>query len=536
LSAARDRAVEGFVVSENSAEQPPLRKIGFVVGIVLFVAVLLMPAPQGMSPEAKRAAAVALLMSAWWITEAIEMALTSLLPLILFPVLGILPSDRVAPYYTDQIIFLFLGGFIVALAIQKWNLHRRIALHTICRVGLQPTRIVLGVMIATAFLSMWMSNTACTMMMFPIGTAVVLQLATKPDGSLDRSITQHFGSVLMLSIAYASSVGGIGTLIGTPTNLVFTGAARRLFPEAPEIAFLQWMAVGIPLVIVFLPLCWFYLCRYSSSVPIRDVRFPGSATVIEDELRKMGRITREEKRVLAVWVLMAFLWIFRSPLNLGAFTVPGWSQLFGKPAFLHDATVAMAMAVLLCLIPVGGAGAEDASGKSSHFLMDWPSIRHGVPWGILFLFGGGFALAGGMEQTGLSTWLGGWLHQLQGIPPVAIILVTCLGVTMLSEIASNTATAIMVMPVLAATGIQIGVHPYLLMISATIAASYGFMLPVATPPNAIVYSSGWISSPHMARTGLALDLMGVVMVTLLVYLVAVPVFGIALGQLPVWAK
>ncbi len=511
-------------------------KIGLIVGLAVFLGLLLAPAPTGLSAEGKRAAAVALLMAIWWMTEAVEIAITSLLPVVLFPVLGILPSEKVAPYYTDQIIFLFLGGFIVALAIQKWNLHRRIALHTIRRVGVQPTRLVLGFMISTAFLSMWMSNTACAMMMFPIGTAVVLQVASKPGEEPDRRVTDNFGSVLMLAIAYAASLGGIGTLIGTPTNLVFTGAARRLFPEAPEVGFLQWMAVGVPLVVVFLPLTWFYLCRYSSAVPLSHLRFSGSEHVIEDELRKMGRITRQEKYVLGVWVVMALLWIFRSPINLSAFTVPGWSQLFGKPAYLHDATVAMAMAILLCLIRVRGAAEPGDSAARAEFLMDWHTIRHGVPWGVLFLFGGGFALAGGLEQTGVSTWLGGLLGKMAGIPPVLIILLTCLSVTMLSEVASNTATAIMVMPILAATALQIGVHPYLLMISATIAASYGFMLPVATPPNAIVFSSGWIRAPQMARVGFVLDLLGIVMVTLTVYLVAIPVFGIVLGQLPVWAK
>jgi len=495
-----------------------------------------MPAPAGMSPEAKRAAAVVLLMSVWWITEVIEIALTSLLPLVLFPLLGILPSEKVAPYYTDQIIFLFLGGFIVALAIQRWNLHRRIALHTIRRMGLQPQRIILGVMIATAFLSMWMSNTACTMMMFPIGMALVVQLASRPGEPPDRTVTDNFGSVVMLAIAYAASVGGIGTLIGTPTNLVFVGAARRLFPEAPEIGFLQWMAVGMPLAVAFLPLLWLYLCRFGSAVPVRRIVFPGSETVIEDELRNMGRITREEKQVLAVWILMAGLWIFRSPIVLGPIRIHGWSELFGKPAFLHDATVAMAMAILLCMIPVKHPRPVENSDKPATHLMDWHTIRYGVPWGILFLFGGGYALAGGMEQTGLGTWLGGLLGKLAGIPPLLIILLTCLSVTMLSEVASNTATAFMAMPILAATAVEIGIHPYVLMISATIAASYGFMLPVATPPNAIVYSSGWITAPQMARAGLALDLLGVIMVTILIYTIAIPVFGITFGQLPPWAK
>jgi len=497
---------------------------------------LLMPLPAGMSPEAKRAAAVALLMSVWWITEAMEIAITSLLPLVLFPVLGVLGTDKVAPYYTDPIIFLFLGGFIVALAIQRWNLHRRIALHTIQRMGMKPSRIILGVMIATGFLSMWMSNSACTMMMFPIGMALVLQLARKPDGDTDHTVRENFGSVLMLSIAYAASIGGIGTLIGTPTNLVFTGAAKRLFPEAPEIGFLQWMEVGIPLVIVFMPLTWYYLCRFSSAVPMRDIKFPGGEHVIEDELEKIGRFSREEKHVAAVWALMALLWIFRSPITMGPLKIHGWSELFGKPAFLHDATVAIAMALLLCLIPARNAPPEEKSGRPAGYLMDWHTVRYGVPWGILFLFGGGYALAGGLEQTGLSTWMGGLLGKFGGISPVWIILVTCFSVTLISEIASNTATALMAMPILAATAVQIGLHPYLLMVSATIAASYGFMLPVATPPNAIVYSSGWIKSSQMARVGLALDLMGVIAVTILIYTLAIPVFGITLGALPPWAK
>ncbi|MSO19838.1 MAG: SLC13/DASS family transporter [Acidobacteria bacterium] len=494
---------------------------------MLFAGALIYPAPEGMSLEAKRTAAVVLLMAVWWITEAVEMAITSLLPLVLFPVLGILPSEKVAPYYTDHVIFLYFGGFVVALAIQKWNLHRRIALHTIRMVGTEPTKLVLGFMIATAFLSMWMSNTACAMMMFPIGIAVVLQLAGEEGQPPDRRILDNFGSVLMLSIAYASSLGGIGTLIGTPTNLVFAGAATKLVPGGPEIQFLKWMAIGVPVVIIFLPICWFYLCRYSSPVPLSQIKFRSGQHVIEDELRKMGRITREEMLLLVVWAFMALLWIFRSPLNLGSFTIPGWSQLFAKRAFLHDATVAMAAGILLCLIPSSKMKGGENGGKPERvYLIDWDTIRKGVPWGVLFLFGGGFALAAGMEATGLSAWLGTIFGKLAGIPPFLIVLIVCLGVTFLSEIASNTATAVMAMPILAATAGQVGLHPYLIMIAGTIAASYGFMLPVATPPNAIVYSSGWIPAPQMAKTGLALDLMGVLLVAAMVYLLVGPVFGI----------
>jgi sodium-dependent dicarboxylate transporter 2/3/5 len=232
--------------------------------------------------------------------------------------------------------------------------------------------------------------------------------------------------------------------------------------------------------------------------------------------------------VLWIWVFMALLWIFRVPLKLGAFTIPGWSQLFAKSAFLHDATVAMAAGILLCLIPsTKFRPAEKGRPAEREFLIDWNTIARGVPWGVLFLFGGGFALAAGMESSGLSTWLGGIFGKLAGIPPFLIVLTTCIGVTLLSEIASNTATAVMAMPILAATASQVGLHPYLIMIAGTVAASYGFMLPVATPPNAIVFSSGWISSPQMAKTGVVLDLMGVLLVSVMVYLLVGPVFGIS---------
>jgi sodium-dependent dicarboxylate transporter 2/3/5 len=517
----------GDQLIDEQAPPSSIRKIGLILGPLLFLGSLILPAPEGLSPEGMRTAGVVLLMSVWWITEAVEMAITSLLPLVLFPALGILASDKTAPYYTDHVIFLYFGGFVVALAIQKWNLHRRIALHTIKLVGTRPTRLLLGFMIASAFLSMWMSNTACAMMMFPIGMAVAQQLAGEAGQLPDRRILDNFGSVLMLGIAYAASVGGIGTLIGTPTNLIFSGAAPKLVPGGPEIQFLKWMAIGIPVVVIFLPICWFYLSRFSSAVPLTKIKFRSGEHVIEDELAKMGPISPEEKRVLWIWVFMALLWIFRVPLKLGAVTIPGWSQLFAKSAFLHDATVAMAAGILLCLIPSSKYKAAEA-GKppEREYLIDWATISKGVPWGVLFLFGGGFALAAGMESSGLSTWLGSIFGKLAGIPPFLIVLITCFGVTMLSEIASNTATAVMAMPILAATASQVGLHPYLIMIAGTVAASYGFMLPVATPPNAIVFSSGWISSPQMARTGLVLDLIGVLLVSVMVYLLVGPVFGI----------
>lgn len=517
--------------AESTASLRP--KIGFFLGLLLFGAMLLSPTPEGMKPEAQRVAAVALLMATWWISEATSIAVTSLLPLALFPLLEILPADRVAPYYTDEVIFLFFGGFIVALAIQKWNLHRRIALHTIRRVGAKPTRLVLGFMLATAFLSMWMSNTACAMMMFPIGMAVVVQLAQSGDGeaAIDPKVTAGFGSVLMLSIAYASSLGGVATLIGSPTNIVFAGAVRRLFPQAPEVGFLQWMAVGLPIVLIYLPITWFYLCRYSGQEPLHTVRYQHSDSVIEDELRKMGRMTFPEKQVLVIWAVLALLWIFRSPIDLGGMKIPGWSQLFPKPAFFRDSTVAMAMGIVLCLMPTRtGEGS-----KVRERLMDWETIRQGVPWGVLFLFGGGFAMAAGVEQTGLGNWIGGLLAGLSSVSPLVMMAMVTLVMAAITEVTSNTATAVMGMPILAATAVKLGIHPFFLMIPGTVASSLAFMLPVSTPPNAIVFGSGWITIPQMARAGIVLDILGVIVVTFVVYALGGAVFGIHATQMPSWA-
>jgi solute carrier family 13 (sodium-dependent dicarboxylate transporter), member 2/3/5 len=514
---------------EASPVRSPRQRIGLVLGIALFALILVAPTPSGMNPEGQRVAAVAVLMATWWISEAIAIALTSLLPLALFPVLGIMASERVAPYYTDHTIFLYFGGFVVALTIQKWNLHKRIALHTIALVGTDPARLMLGFMIATAFLSMWMSNTACAMMMYPIGMAVVLQLAGQ--GAPNELVTRNFGSVLMLAIAYASSIGGIGTLIGTPPNLVFAGAVRNLFPEAPEIGFLQWMTLGVPVVLVYIPLTWVYLCRFGARVPLREIRFSGGQTVIADEIRKLGAIGWQEKYILGVWTAMALLWVFRADIRLGSLTIPGWSGLFGRPAFIQDATVAMAMALLLCLTP---SRARDE--KAGRHMIDWESIRQGVPWGVLFLFGGGFALAAGFEQTGLSGWIGGALSRMEGLSPVTMIVLTSIVLMVLTEVTSNTASAVMAMPVLAAAAVQMHIHPFLLMIPGTIAVSCAFMLPVSTPPNAIVFGSGWITVPQMARAGVWLDILGIFVVTAAVWLLGTAIFDITPTQLPVWAQ
>ena len=522
-------------MAEDTPDRSLRHKIGLVLGLALFLGILAMPAPEGMKPEAQRVAAVAVLMATWWISEAISIAMTSLLPLVLFPVLGIMASARVAPYYTDHTIFLFFGGFVVALTIQRWNLHKRIALHTIAVVGTNPARLMLGFMIATAFLSMWMSNTACAMMMFPIGMAVVLQLAGKSEESgvaaPDDAVTRNFGSLLMLAIAYSASLGGVGTLIGTPPNLIFAGAVTNLFPEAPAIAFVDWMRLGVPIVVVYLPIMWLYLCRFGSAVPLKQVSFPGGQSVIAEEIRKLGAMRWQEKYILGVWTAMALLWIFRADISLGAFRIPGWSGLFGQAAYLSDATVAMATALVLALTPARAK--EEGMG---YHLIEWETIRRGIPWGVLFLFGGGFAMAAGFEQSGLSDWIGTILSRMGGLSPVTMIVLTCVVLMALTEVTSNTATAVMAMPVLAAAAVQMQIHPFLLMIPGTIAISCAFMLPVSTPPNAIVFGSGWITIPQMARAGVWLDIIGIFIVTAFVWLLGTTLFGITANQLPVWAQ
>jgi sodium-dependent dicarboxylate transporter 2/3/5 len=468
-------------------------------------------------------AAVAVLMAAWWITEAVDIAVTALLPLALFPMLDIMPSGKVAPHYADHIIFLFMGGFIIALGMEKWDLHRRIALQTIRRVGAQPGRLILGFMAATALLSMWISNTATTMMMLPIATAVVAQLAelASIDGDRDENTSETvkhtFGLVLLLGIAYSASVGGIGTIIGSPTNVAFLGFAQERFPDQPPITFLQWSLMCVPIVIVFIPICWLYLCRYGTTIPIGRIRFSGGQDVVGRELEMMGPMSAPERKVLIVSSITAFLWVFRQPIEIGHLTIPGWSRLFPNPGGIHDATVAMAMAVLLCLLPVNAKGGMEWRGAWQNRVMDWQTAARGMPWGIIFLLGGGFALAGGIEGTGLAKWLGEQLSVLKGTPVWILVPLSCLFAVTLTETTSNVATVLMISPVIAATAVEIGVAPYLLLIPAAIISSFAFMLPVATPPNAIVFSSGWVTIPKMFRAGLMLDLIALFIVPAMVY-------------------
>ena len=510
----------------------PYRPFVFLAaGLVVFCVLLSLPIPEGLTSPARNMMAVAGLMAVWWLGEAVPIPVTALLPLVLYPLLGILPSKDVGPFYGNHLIFLFLGGFMIALSMERCGLHRRIALGIIHRMGLGIKRLVLGFMLASAFLSMWISNTATTLMLLPVAMAVVRQVALcaripgKTEQESRQAVVSGLGPVLMLALAYSASLGGVGTLIGTPPNIVFAGFWKGQFPGREEIGFTDWMLVALPLVVVFLPLVWWFLCRFVSPFSLDDIHASGEGGgVIEREIALLGPMSRPEKFVATVFGLTALLWIFRKPIDLGALILPGWSSWLDGPGLVHDATVAIGMGILLMTVPLSlGAGAESkAETETMLVALDWDTFVKGVPWGILLLFGGGFALAGGIRATGLDVWIGNHLSATADLPLPLVIFGLCLGLTFLTELTSNTATATMILPVVGAAAEAAGIEPLMLMIPATLSVSCAFMMPVATPPNAIVFGSGWVSIPVMARTGLILNLVGAVLVTLLTLLI-VPV-------------
>ena len=471
------------------------RILGFPLGILLFGGVVLAPTPEGLSPEAKKAAAIALLMAVWWMTECLPIAVTALTPLALYPLLSVMGATETAQRYADPNIFLFMGGFMLALAMQKWSLHKRIALHVIRVGGGGPRRMLAGFLVSSAFISMFVSNTATAVMMLPIGMAVVNQLGLGSTGKENR-----FSEALMLTIAYACSVGGVATLIGSPPNLIFAGQSKMLFPELGEVGFVRWFLFAFPLAVGFLIIVWAYLA-FAVLGKTHDLK--SKKDLIEQEIRSLGPWSRGEIGVMAVFALTVLGWIWRTDISLGGLTIPGWTTLLHLKG-VHDGTVAMIAAFLLFATPVNLTKGE--------FLLDWETAVK-LPWGILLLFGGGFALAESFRVTGLDAWLGGGFEALRGIPRPVLILLLCLSVTFLSELMSNTAQVTMLMPVLAAAAPVLGEHPYFLMIPATIAASFSFMMPVGTPPNAVVFGSGYLTVPKMAKAGFVLNILGAFWIT-----------------------
>lgn len=482
---------------------PAGRRRGLFLGTLGFAVVLALPAPADLSPAGWRTAAVALLMAVWWITEAIPIPATAMLPLVLLPALGILDMKAAAAPYANDLIFLQMGGFLLALAIERWGLHRRMALAVVAAVGGGPRRLVLGVMLAAAFLSMWISNTATTALMLPIVMAVVSLL--RPA---DRRGPFELGVCLLLGLAYAATIGGVTTLIGTPPNAVLAAQASELLGR--EIGFLEWMAIGVPLAALLLPLVWFLLTTWL--YPPGDLR--GDAQrVIAAERSALGPVSRGERTVAVVFGLTASAWILRAPKDLGGWTLPGIQSF--APA-IRDSTIAVAAAVALFLIPVDF--------RRGVFALDWHHAKR-IPWGVLVLFGGGLSLAHAMAESGLAAWIGAHVSGLRGLPTWLVVTLVAALFVFLTEITSNVATATMAMPIMAGAATGLGIAPLALMATAALSASMAFMLPVATPPNAIVFGSGEVSIRQMLRAGLALNLLAIVAISLVTVLLVPAILG-----------
>ena len=467
------------------------RKIALISGPILALAFWFFLDLEPGQPQVTATAAVALLMAIWWMTEALPLAVTSLVPLVLFPVLGIMDGKATSNQYINHIIFLFLGGFMVALAMERWDLHKRIALAVMVRFGNHTRASMLGFMVACAFLSMWISNTATTMMMLPIAMAVIARLEHMLE-DVDRYATGIF-----LGIAYSASIGGVATLVGTPPNLIFARVYSESFPDAAEISFTHWMVFALPLCIVFLFITWLWLVRCYDSH--NQGKIDNSA--FHQQYNDLGPMSRDEKIVAVVFVMMALLWLFRADLKLGFTTIPGWASLFPNPAWFNDGTVAVAMAVLLFMMPASTGGR----------ILDWQTANK-LPWHIMLLFGGGFALAAGFTKSGLSKWFAEAMQGAANLPAIMIVMLVCFLIIYLTELTSNTATAQVFLPVMAALAISMAVPPPMVMVPVTMACSFAFMLPVATPPNALVFGSGKVAVADMARTGMMLNLVAVVLI------------------------
>ena len=492
------------------------QKVGFVLGPLLFALILLAPTPEGLTIAGQATGAVTAWVAVWWMSEAIPIPATSLLPIVLFPLTGALPVAETTPSYAHPLIFLFMGGFFLAMAMQRWGLHRRIALRTIKLVGTKPSRLILGFMVATAFLSMWVSNSATVMMMVPIALAVIYQTADLvEEAQLDIETSEGefaFGIALMLCIAYGASVGGVATLIGTPPNILFAGQAGELFDQS--IGFAEWMLYGVPIAVVGLLTVYGYVTRVAIS-PQFD-HLPAGASAIDTELEKLGAMSRQEKLVAVVFAGMAISWIGASLVDQ--------ADLLPVPDDV-DTLVAIAGAMVLFSLPTK---TEDGSHT---FLLDWTSAVK-IPWGVILLFGGGLAIAAAFGETGLAVWIGEQLEVLEGTQMLVILLAVVTMTVFLTEMTSNTATTAMLMPILAGVAVGINVHPYGLMIAAATAASFAFMLPVATPPNAIVFGSGYITIPQMAKVGFGLNVIGILLITLVAIAWLPLVWGIDVTTLP----
>lgn len=442
----------------------------------------------------------------WWLTEVVNLAITAFIPFVLLPFLGILDAKEVASQYMDQVIFLFMGGFILAFAIEKWHLHNRFAKYILSITGNKPESILLGIMFTSFFISMWISNTATVMMLLSAVLAIIHRL------DKFNTNTGKLTEALLIGLAYSATIGGMATLVGTPTNMIFYSYYQQHFPNDKSVTFFSWFMIGFPIAISLLFICYFILKKIFS---LNKIEIPAELLHVEKEIEATQKLSYEEKAVALIFGITVFLWFFRSDIPLGNFTIPGWSNLFPYSSFIQDSTVAILMSTTLFFIP-----SKNLKGST---LLNFEDIKR-LPFDIILLFGSGFALAKGFEVSGLSKWIAGQLGNFSNVHIWVLLLILCTLITVLSEFSSNVASIQLMLPVIMPLTEVLKINPLALIIPATLAASLGFMLPVATAPNTIVYGTARVKAKHMYLTGLFLNIAGIVLISIVILTLGKTIF------------
>ena len=480
--------------------------IGLILGPILFSVIMIFVDAEGLSFEAKCILASTAWMAIWWVTECVPISVTALLPIVLFPLTGGMDLSTTTAAYGHKLVFLFVGGFLIALAIEKWHLHKRLALNIIRVTGSNKSRVILGFMLATAFLSMWISNTATSIMILPVGLAIISQL--KDDPKTVENENEVFGKSLMIAIAYSASIGGMATLIGTPPNMVLAGVVEESY--GIKLNMFDWMKFGVPLSSFLLFVCWLYLTKIAFK--FKNEEFSAGKEEILRQINKLGKFSNEEIKVLVVFTLTALGWIFRGSIE----------TIF---PMIDDTIIAIFFAVTLFIIPTKNQ-------KTNTTLLVWNDTVK-LPWGILILFGGGMAIASAFGKSGLALWIADLLTNLNDVSLFLIILIIVTSINLLTEVTSNMATTAMLLPVLVTIALAIDVHPYFLLVAATLAASCAFMLPISTPPNAVVFGSGFLKIEDMFKKGVWMNLISIITITLVVYYTLPYVFEMTAELLPI---
>ena len=480
--------------------------IGLILGPILFSVIMIFVDAEGLSFEAKCILASTAWMAVWWVTECVPISVTALLPIVLFPLTGGMDLSTTTAAYGHKLVFLFVGGFLIALAIEKWHLHKRLALNIIRVTGSNKSKVILGFMLATAFLSMWISNTATSIMILPVGLAIISQL--KDDPKTVENENEFFGKSLMIAIAYSASIGGMATLIGTPPNMVLAGVVEESY--GIKLNMFDWMKFGVPLSSFLLIICWLYLTKIAFK--FKNEEFSAGRDEIQRQIKKLGRFSNEEIKVLIVFTLTALGWIFRGSVE----------TIF---PMIDDTIIAIFFAVSLFIIPTKNQ-------KTNTTLLIWNDTVK-LPWGILILFGGGMAIASAFGKSGLALWIADLLQNLNDVSLFLIILIIVTSINLLTEVTSNMATTAMLLPVLVTIALAIDVHPYFLLVAATLAASCAFMLPISTPPNAVVFGSGFLKIEDMFKKGVWMNLISIITITLVVYYILPYVFEMTAELLPI---